>query len=117
MIVRKSDGSYEEFDRKKLSNIIKKAFKGADMVCDDERANDIIDKVYVDDGIMCSSIRKQLQQRFSEIDEKVLLSYLTAKEKTNRIKDFVNEKKKFIEKYKKSDNTANATVDDNSNVA
>ena len=117
MIVRKSDGSYEEFDRKKLSNIIKKAFKGADMVCDDERANDIIDKLYVYDGIMCSSIRKQLQQRFSEIDEKVLLSYLTAKEKTNRIKDFVNEKKKFIEKYKKSDNTANATVDDNSNVA
>ena len=42
---------------------------------------------------------------------------ICSKEKKNRIKDFVNEKKKFIEKYKESDNTANATVDDNSNVS
>ena len=34
-----------------------------------------------------------------------------------KIRDFVEDKEKFINKYKKSSNTANATVDDNSNVS
>ena len=117
MVVRKSDGSYEEFDRKKLSNIVKKTFKSAGITCDEDCVKEIVDSLYIYDGIMCSSIRKQLQERFSERNEELLIAYLTAKEKKNRIKDFVSEKKKFIEKYKASDNTANATVDDNSNVS
>ena len=117
MVVRKSDGSYEEFDRKKLSNIVKKTFKSAGITCDEDCVKEIVDSLYIYDGIMCSSIRKQLQERFSERNEELLIAYLTAKEKNNRIKDFVSEKKKFIEKYKASDNTANATVDDNSNVS
>ena len=117
MNVRKSDGSYEEFDRKKLINIVKKVFKTAGIECNADCAKEIVDSLYIYDGIMCSSIRKQLQERFLERDERLLTAYLTAKEKKNRIKDFVNEKKKFIEKYKESDNTANATVDDNSNVS
>ena len=117
MNVRKSDGSYEEFDRKKLINIVKKVFKTANIECNADCAKEIVDSLYIYDGIMCSSIRKQLQERFLERDENLLNAYLTAKEKGNRIKDFVNEKKNFIEKYKESDNTANATVDDNSNVS
>ena len=117
MNVRKSDGSYEGFDRKKLINIVKKVFKTANIECNADCAKEIVDSLYIYDGIMCSSIRKQLQERFLERDENLLNAYLTAKEKRNRIKDFVNEKKNFIEKYKESDNTANATVDDNSNVS
>lgn len=117
MDVRKSDGSYEEFNRKKLSNIVKKTFKSAGVECDEDCVKEIVDSLYIYDGIMCSSIRKQLQERFMERDERLLEAYMTNKEKKNRIKAFVNEKKKFIEKYKKSDNTANATIDDNSNVS
>ena len=96
MNVRKSDGSYEEFDRKKLINIVKKVFKTANIECNADCAKEIVDSLYIYDGIMCSSIRKQLQERFLERDERLLTAYLTAKEKKNRIKDFVNEKKKFI---------------------
>ena len=117
MQVRKSDGSYEDFDRKKLMNIVRKTFKSAKVECNNDCVKEIVDSLYIYDGILCSSIRTQLQQRFLERDENLLHAYLTAKEKKNYIKDFVTEKKKFIEKYKKSDNTANATVDDNSNVA
>jgi len=117
MVVRKSDGSYEDYDRKKLSNIVKKTFKSANVECDEDCVKEIVDSLYIYDGIMCSSIRKQLQERFLERDERLLEAYMSDKEKKSRIKDFVNEKKKFIEKYKASDNTANATVDDNSNVA
>lgn len=117
MNVRKSNGSYEEFDRKKLISIVKKVFKTANIECNADCAKEIVDSLYIYDGIMCSSIRTQLQERFSERDERLLEAYMTAKEKKNRIKAFVTEKKNFIDKYKKSNNTADATIDDNSNVA
>lgn len=117
MEVRKSDGSYEEFDRRKLTNIIKRAYKSANVECDTETVKEIIDSLYVYDGILCSSIRKQIQERLGERNEAVLNAYQTAKERRERLKDFVTEKIDFIETYKKSDNTANATIDDNSNVS
>lgn len=117
MEVRKSDGSYEEFDRRKLTNIIKRAYKSANVECDAETVKEIIDSLYVYDGILCSSIRKQIQERLGERNEDVLHAYQTAKERRERLKDFVTEKIDFIETYKKSDNTANATIDDNSNVS
>ena len=117
MDVRKSDGSYEEFSRRKLINIIKKVFKTAGIECDAECAKEIVDSLYVYDGILCSSIRKQLEERFSERDDRLFIAYKSVKDKKEQVKDFVESKKKFIEKYKKATNTANATIDDNSNVS
>ena len=117
MDVRKSDGSYEEFSRRKLLNIIKKVFKTADIECDNDCAKEIVDSLYIYDGILCSSIRKQLEERFSERDERLLKAYRGVKNKKEEIENFVENKKKFIEKYKKATNTANATIDDNSNVS
>lgn len=116
MEVRKSDGSFEDFDRRKLGNIIKKAFRSAGVECTNDQIKDIIDGLYVYDGILCSSIRKQLEERFRLIDEKVLKAYRGAKEKKDSVRKFVDEKKAFIERFKRSSNTANATIDDNSNV-
>lgn len=116
MEVRKSDGSFEDFDRRKLGNIIKKAFRSAGVECTNDQVKDIIDGLYVYDGILCSSIRKQLEERFRLIDEKVLKAYRGAKEKKDSVRKFVDEKKAFIERFKRSSNTANATIDDNSNV-
>lgn len=117
MEVRKSDGSYELFDKKKLKHIIKKTFKDANIEYKDEYADEIINSLYVYDGIMCSSIRKQLERRFAKRNESLLKAYTEAKDKRDMAKDFVEEKKAFIERYKKSSNTANATIDDNSNVS
>ena len=116
MNVRKSDGSYEEFSRRKLTNIVKKVFKTADIECDNDCVKGIIDSLYVYDGILCSSIRKQLEERFSERDERLLNAYKSVKNKKENINDFVNGKIAFINNYKKATNTANATIDDNSNV-
>lgn len=116
MEVRKSDGSFEEFDRRKLGNVIRKAFKSAEVECTSDQVKEIIDSLYVYDGILCSSIRKQLENRLKKIDEKVLLAYKTTKQKKDEVEHFVEGKKEFIEKYKGSSNTANATIDDNSNV-
>ena len=116
MEVRKSDGSYEQYDKRKLTNVIKKVYKGAELEYTPETANNIISNLYIYDGILCSSIRKQLEEQFSSIDQKLLDTYRAVKNKEIETEHFVEEKKKFIEKYKKASNTANATVDDNSNV-
>lgn len=117
MNVRKSDGSYEEFDKKKLFNIIKKAFKTANVECDGDCVKEIIDSLYIYDGILCSSIRKQIEARLQERNELVCNAYKMEKEKKKEIEHFVADKKNFINSYKKASNTANATVDDNSNVS
>jgi len=117
MDVRKSDGSFEPYDGKKLLNIIKKAFKTAGVECDGSCAKEIVDSLYIYDGILCSSIRRQIEERLGERDERVLDAYINEKERKKAIEDFVEDKKKFINKYKKASNTANATIDDNSNVA
>ena len=116
MEVRKSDGTFEEFDRRKLGNVVRKAFKTAGVDCTNDKVKDIIDNLYIYDGILCSSIRKQLEFQFRNVDERLLLAYRATKEKKDEVKHFVEGKKEFIAKYKKSSNTANATIDDNSNV-
>ena len=85
----KSDGSYEEFDREKLINLVKKVFKTANIKCNVDCAEEIVDSLCIYDGIMCSSIWKQLIERFSERDENLLNAYMVVMEnlKINLDKD------------------------------
>lgn len=116
MEVRKSDGSYEQYDKRKLTNVIKKVYKGAKIESTPEIINSIISSLYLYDGILCSSIRKQLEERFEEINLKLLEVYKAVKNKEIEDEHFVEAKKAFIERYKGTSNTADATIDDNSNV-
>ena len=95
MEVRKSDGSFEEFDRRKLGNVIRKAFKTAGVECTNEKVKEIIDSLYVYDGILCSSIRKQLENRLKKINFDVFLAYRTTKQKKDEVRHFVEGKKAF----------------------
>lgn len=115
--VRKSDGSYEPYSERKLINIVKKVCKGVGQECSNEFAKELVGKLYIYDGILCSSIRRQLEHLFEEIDPDMLAAYRNVKNAKDAREEFVEKKKNFINKYKKSSNTANATVDDNSNVA
>ena len=116
MEVRKTNGSFEEYDAKKLKNIVRKVYKKAKINFTKEDINDIVDNLYVYDGILCSFIRTQLEDKFKSIDNRLYVAYTQAKKEADETADFVSNKKKFIENYKKASNTANATVDDNSNV-
>lgn len=117
MEVRKSNGSYEKYSNQKLTSVIKKVYKSAKHELKEEEIKSIIESLYVYDGITCSSIRAQLEERFKERGEDLLLAYRSVKNKKDAVEDFVEAKKEFISRYKKSSNTANATIDDNSNVA
>ena len=117
MNVRKSDGSSEPYSERKLINIVKKVCKRVGQECSNEFAKDVVSKLYIYDGILCSSIRRQLEHLFEEIDPNMLAEYKSWKNEKDAREDYIEKKKEFINRYKRSSNTANATVDDNSNVA
>lgn len=52
-----------------------------------------------------------------DICKEAARAFILYREKHKNIRDWVSKKEEFIENYKKSSNTANATVDDNSNVS
>lgn len=116
MEVRKTNGSFEEYDEKKLKNVIRKVYRRAKIDYNKDAINEIVNNLYIYDGILCSSIRSQLEEKFKMIDSRLFDAYVSAKKEIDETNDFVEKKKKFIENYKKSSNTANATIDDNSNV-
>lgn len=116
MEVRKSDGSFEEYSKEKLKKIIRKVYKRAKKDFSKEDINEIVDSLYVYDGILCSSIRVQLEEKFKNIDISLYEAYTAAKKENEEMSDFVEKKKNFIENYKNTTNTADATIDDNSNV-
>lgn len=115
--VRKSDGSSEPYSERKLVNIVKKVCKRVGQECSNEFAKEVVGKLYIYDGILCSSIRRQLEHLFEEIDPDMLAEYKSWKNEKDARDKFVENKIEFINRYKKSSNTANSTVDDNSNVA
>ena len=117
MKVRKSNGTYENFSTRKLTTIIRKVYKSAGIDLREDTIEEIIGSLNVFDEIPCTTIRKQLEDRFMQRDEKLYYSYKRVKDKKDAMKDFVEVKKEFINRYKASSNTANATIDDNSNVA
>lgn len=117
MEVRKTDGTFEEFSKEKLTKIIKGVYRSAKISVDKETIKDIIDSLYVYEGILCSSIRKQLEHRFEETDERLYNAYVRVKKEKDVNESLVQRKKDFILKYKKANNNADATIDDNSNVA
>lgn len=117
MKVRKSNGTYENFSTRKLTTIIRKVYKSAGIDLGKNTIEEIIESLNVFDEIPCTTIRKQLEDRFMQRDEKLYYSYKRVKDKKDAMKDFVEVKKEFINRYKASSNTANATIDDNSNVA
>ena len=118
MEVRKSDGLVEEYSRDKVKKGIQEAYARIGEKRDNPAIKDILDVVdsEVYDGIASSEIREIVERELSCKNYKVAKEYILFWDKQENIKRFVIEKEEFIERYKKSKNNADATVDDNSNA-
>lgn len=122
-IVIKRDGSEEKFTLKKIKDAVLKAYDaaGLEMPATVSRRfgyylnkfSDLIndDKIHVED------IQDVIEYFLMKTAPDVAKLYILYRSKHKTIRDFVNKKREWIENYKKADNTADATVDDNSNVA
>ena len=132
MIVIKRDGSKEKFSKSKVKRVIQEAYKS----CGKRVPNKLIEAVLFDvttiDGEYSMENDSSLEQReeitVEEIqdiiedylvrqDMDVARSFIVYREKHKSLRDWVANKQEFINKYKGASNTANATIDDNSNVA
>ena len=118
MKIVKRNGQNEEFNPNKIKNAIKAAFNSIGYSVNEDVYDEIVNSVKVWNEMSIEDIQDQVIETLRNFDyNEVADSYLIYRYKHNHARKMVEAKKAFISKYKKSSNTANATIDDNSNVA
>lgn len=119
MTIKKRDNSTEEFDINKIINAVDKAYKACGynggipydikeaLKGIDWSAYDSVEKIQdvVENFLMASN------------NYSIAKAFILYREKHKQLRDSVVRNLKFIDNFIVSDNTANATIDDNSNVA
>ena len=68
MDVRKTNGSFEEYDKAKLARGIHEAYKTAGEYCEDAIVVSIINNLYVYDGITSREIRRQVEESLMSVN-------------------------------------------------
>lgn len=121
MKVIKRNKKQEDFDINKIVNSVKKAYRASRR----RISKEVVDKLKSinweeinkgKDTINIETIQDEIQGFLMVMNPEVAQNFVIYRNNRKRIREFVKEKQIFINKYKQSDNTANATVDDNSNV-
>ena len=119
--MQKRTGQIVDFDLEKIGNAIKKAFDSKQVEYDPaivESVDKSISLTYTNVPVSVETIQDYVERalmQFGYYD--IAKTFILYREKRKNIRDWVAGKQKFIHQYKESSNTANATVDDNSNVS
>ena len=115
-----SKDRYEEFDINKIISAVKKAYKSQDKEINENLIatfKKTFDKLDCDE-ISVEEIQNKVEdflKTYAPMD--VLRAYIIYRSQHALLRKNVERNLKFIENFIVSDNTANATIDDNSNVA
>lgn len=129
MFVIKRNSSKEEFSPSKIENAIFKAFEAQKyslspgehdailMFCNQDICGDDWME-HPEQSVTVESIQDSVEKFLMSVPEwfEVGKAYMLYREQHKQVRQFVEKKEAFINRYKESSNTANATVDDNSNV-
>lgn len=124
MLVIKRNGTTQKFNWDKIENVINKAFQAVGKTLTSEMYNDIIDELYFGDdkGIMrdCITVEElqdQIEQALFECDHfDVAKAFILYRNKHKQQRTQAQSNINFIKNFVASYNTADATIDDNSNV-
>ena len=117
MDVVKRDGRREPFNSDKIINAVKKAYKACEMEMSEEVENALRTLFTVGDTVGIEEIQDKVEEILMQDNPVLAKSFILYRHKHKKNRDWVNEKMAFIQRYKESENTADATIDDNSNVA
>ena len=118
MVIIKRDGTKEEFDADKIFNALTKAFKACGYTSVENVIRDMISEMRFWDNITVEEIQDEIEEtlyNYEYLD--VARAYIICRESHKSIREYVENKRAYINNYKQASNTANATVDDNSNVS
>ena len=111
--VRKTNGSYEEYDKVNLMNGIREAYKTAGEECPEAVVVSIAENLYIYDKITSREIRRQVEESLMSINKKVAVAYI---EKFDAGLD-LRKKRDFIRDYIAASNAATGSkFDANANV-
>ena len=111
--VRKTNGSYEEYDKVKLMNGIREAYKTAGEECPEAVVVSIAENLYIYDKLTSREIRRQVEESLMSINKKVAVAYI---EKFDAGLD-LRKKRDFIRDYIAASNAATGSkFDANANV-
>lgn len=119
MLVVKRNKSKEEFDINKIINAIDRAFKSCSREMPEYLSQmlkstfEFIDKREIPIEEIQNVVENILMNdKFFDVAK----SYIIYRENHRQIREAAKSKYQFVQRFVKSDNTANATIDDNSNV-
>lgn len=120
--VKKGNGSQlEEFDLNKIINAVKKAYSSQNKEIDEEVLKELNYILSYHEGastVDVETIQNEVEKILMDLAPyDVARAYIIYREKHNNIRNYADNKIAFINRYKNSSNTANATIDDNSNVS
>ena len=122
-MVIKRDGSKEEFNRNKIRDAVLKAFgvtQNSNKTMDEDiyRAiTEITNSVVETEDQSIEDIQDQIEELLMDLGyHDVAKKYILYRKEREDIRNHATRDIEFIYNFVKSDNTANATIDDNSNV-
>lgn len=117
---KKNGSQLENFDLNKIIIAVKKAYASQNKTPDLEVLDNLNYIPVWHDGastVGVETIQNDVEKILMDLAPyDVAKAYIIYREKHSNFREFTDRKLRFINKYKKSDNTANSTIDDNSNV-
>lgn len=122
-MVIKRDGSKEEFNRNKIRDAVLKAFgitQNFSKTMDEDiyrAVTEITNSVVETEDQSIEDIQDQIEELLMDLGyHDVAKKYILYRKEREDIRNHATRDIEFIHNFVKSDNTANATIDDNSNV-
>jgi len=117
-VIRKRNGDTVEFNSNKIVNAVRKTFVSCK---EEDKFNEQEFKDFANslkfDEFTTENVQDAVEYYLMGNYPIIANSYILYREKHKNLREWTKRKENFINKYKKSNNTANATVDDNSNVS
>ena len=122
--VIKRDGSIVDYDESKILKAIKAAFESTNEEYSESKVKKFVKAIAPAIRLTDDSTTVTIEQLQNMVENWLIRnnyfqtakSYILYREQHANVRRWVTSQIDFIERYKKSSNTANATIDDNSNV-
>lgn len=117
MDVKKSDGSFQEFDAKKIRHGICEAFVSVGETCNDGLINSLIKNLYLYERISSQEIRRQIEEGLMSINKKVARAYIKKYDEIDNNNKVLKKDSDFIRQYIDASNASTGSkYDSNANV-
>jgi len=117
MEVRKSDGSFEEFNPNKVKKGICEGYATVNEVCPDGLIESLIKNLLIYDRISSSEIRRQVEEALMSVNKKVARTYIKNYEERNENTKALKRDSDFIRDYINASNASTGSkYDSNANV-